>query len=407
MLSFISRRLLQMAILLPLLSLLVFKVISMMPNPLEERMSANPKMKATDKKRLEKIYHFDKPPLFNWSIRDLPRNVTYHLAHLLPPQAPKVFEEETEYQKLRSSQNQNWGAEEQKRLKVLEKKKEQYETEMGAYRQARDQHEVALDHFKNWGKVTLPYLIEAEGKAQKRAEKDPQHQAFLEALRSLLQKISGKTEEQGPSGVMVWKDWYSTYQERLSPIRLKKTLLQLTKEDQQESAQQEIREIGTPYLEGLILKLQEEPALADEELQIVLDLLYDISTNLQESSDVLERQEAQRKKFKASDRERALYYWTEWWKNNGSDYKVLSSGTRFLRMFSHTQYGIWLGRILRSLAQGRFLSPDLGNSSTYKEPVAHLVSHKILNTLKLTLTAFFLKFSDCASFRNFCGYLSI
>ncbi|MEK7485954.1 MAG: ABC transporter permease, partial [Planctomycetota bacterium] len=65
MFHFIVRRLLQMAILLPILSVVIFYIISLMPNPLDEKMASNPKMTIRDKKRLAKQFNLDKPAILN------------------------------------------------------------------------------------------------------------------------------------------------------------------------------------------------------------------------------------------------------------------------------------------------------------------------------------------------------
>lgn len=50
-----------MLILLAILSMAVFHLIAMMPDPIEERMAGNPNMKAEDVARLRKLYGLDRP----------------------------------------------------------------------------------------------------------------------------------------------------------------------------------------------------------------------------------------------------------------------------------------------------------------------------------------------------------
>lgn len=55
-----------MLLLLSILSVVVYYMIAMMPDPIEERMAGNPNMKAEDVARLKKLYGLDKPIYFRY-----------------------------------------------------------------------------------------------------------------------------------------------------------------------------------------------------------------------------------------------------------------------------------------------------------------------------------------------------
>lgn len=404
MFYFICRRLLMMAILLPCLSVVVFYVISLMPNPLDEKMASNPKMTARDKRRLEKQFNLDKPPILNFSVPDLPKNIQRHLVYLVPPTAPGAFPLQEELQALekKSTEGELTPSENNRREELFEERAE-HNRLVQKHNTFLGKQELAREELINWGQVCVPTLIAIRKEWQMELDRHLQNQGkepspYVEKLYHLNLLLKQLTSEE-PKGD--WMSWYEKHQEEFEPTFLRRTISQLKQSETQNQAIEQILKRDTVYLEFLIKELSEESPLPDETFILFLRLLTLLTADPKDRDTLQTKQKNFEKlqsgkalqgtrHFQIEDRKEAVHYWKEWWINNDSDYRKLSWSEKKIRIFTYTQYGIWLGRILKSLLAFQFLKPDFGNSHVYKEPVINKLIDTLKNTLWLTVFAFFL-----------------
>ena len=404
MFHFIVRRLLQMAILLPILSVVIFYIISLMPNPLDEKMASNPKMTIRDKKRLAKQFNLDKPAILNLSVKDLEKNVEAHLKHLIPPSPVDTFPYAKELQNL--EEKTDLSSAEAKRYQILQEEQGQHNQQLQKYANEKNNHDLALEELRNWGGVCVPVLMKIKKDWQEKIdhysssnqEPSPYIEQML-ALNKLLRELASTT----PNGD--WISWYETYKTEYDPITLRTTTAQLKLEISRPQAVERILRVGTPYIEFLIVELKRNTLISNPHLFLILNLLSILTSDIKERDSVEKRQESFERVqkgqtlrgsryFREEDREEACKYWKDWWRQNDSDYRSLSNSDIFIRTFTQTQYGVWLGRIVNSFWKNlwdlnfNFLSLDFGNSHVYKEPVVTRLKHTLINTLWLTLMAF-------------------
>lgn len=75
--------------------------------------------------------------------------------------------------------------------------------------------------------------------------------------------------------------------------------------------------------------------------------------------------------------------WKRWWKNYKTQYTTFSGTQRAARVFTATQYGIWVGKIL---------TLDFDVSYNYNRPVIQLIKERLPVSIQLSLISIFLSY---------------
>ncbi|GAB4319490.1 MAG: hypothetical protein Kow0059_13510 [Candidatus Sumerlaeia bacterium] len=85
----------------------------------------------------------------------------------------------------------------------------------------------------------------------------------------------------------------------------------------------------------------------------------------------------------ADERSARLDRWRRWWRYNAWQFSDYSGVERLARVFTETQYGVWMAKLVRF---------DFDQSYFYKRPVSDLILERLPVTLQLNIISIFLAY---------------
>lgn len=83
------------------------------------------------------------------------------------------------------------------------------------------------------------------------------------------------------------------------------------------------------------------------------------------------------------ERRRNIYRWQKWWRYHRSEFVDIEGFERLVRMFTATQYGMWLSKVIRF---------DFDESYVYHRPVLDLIIERLPVSVQLSLISIFISY---------------
>lgn len=196
--------------------------------------------------------------------------------------------------------------------------------------------------------------------------------AFAEISDKQMEKVSQKVEMTREAFV----EWWKKNQTHFEAPKVKQWAEKLKSGSKKEitKAIKELTFLGkicAPHLIHYILNPEKsfpKDSKNAEELRIrAMDIMARLTN-----------QSSYEKKATDQDKKDVLSTWQRWWERQDKYFVTLSGGQKFVRAFTHTQYGTWMNRLVHF---------NFGKSWEHKKPVIEVIIERIPISLQLALPA--------------------
>ncbi len=167
--------------------------------------------------------------------------------------------------------------------------------------------------------------------------------------------------------IYYWKKWWKNNRKKFTRMNAEKTIKSYIKTGKNIK---QVLQFGTLCTEYLINKIDNSDIniqiKATEALSIILKKSWIIKNTAKKKERVL-----------------LVYRWKSWWKYNKERFVTYPWYKDFFRIFSNTQYGMWLGKIITF---------DFDESYTYKRPVLELIAERLPISIQLSMFSIILTY---------------
>lgn len=219
----------------------------------------------------------------------------------------------------------------------------------------------------NAGTVIFPFITEYLD--------NPINQNHSDTLFALIEKLSGLTFAHtltNSEKLTFWHTYFSATCHIYNESWGKKMIQNLFSSSlsAQEDAHDQLVESGTASV-ALIMEAAEEFGAEQG------DRLYSLL------AEILRKPWHIESSMHADQKTAVLNKWQSWWKREKHKYTFFSTSERLMRIFSATQFGQWIGMVLKF---------DFGDSYAYHMPVTKLIKERLPISLQLSLISIFLTY---------------